>query len=329
VLPSRRAKYDELYDTQVEGRRGTLHQADRERSLQRLMTINLLKRLESSVEAFRLTLARLQGTLDSTLVMIIGHLNSEDAATISDFTDLVANVEVDDDDFDLSDAEATVGKKVMIALTDMDLVSWQRDLAADQAIIASLHESMSRVSPDNDIKLQRLKRRIIDKVSEPFNEGNRKVLVFSAFADTVNYLYRELQKALLDEHGVQLGRVTGKDAPRTTVGKGYDFQQILTLFSPRSKDKALVMPHEPREIDVLIGTDCISEGQNLQDCDFVVNYDIHWNPVRIIQRFGRIDRIGSMNATIQLVNFWPDISLDEYINLNLRLNLGPGFMRLS
>jgi Helicase conserved C-terminal domain/SNF2-related domain len=319
VLPSRRAKYDELYDTQVEGQRGTLHQADRERSLQRLMTINLLKRLESSVEAFRLTLARLQGTLDNTLLAIIGHLNREGAATVSDFTDLVANVEVDDDDFDLSDAEATVGTKVKIALTDMDLESWQRDLAADQAIIASLHESMSRVSPDNDIKLQQLKRRIIDKISEPFNEGNRKVLVFSAFADTVNYLYRELQKALLDEHGVQLGRVTGKDAPRTTVGKGYDFQQILTLFSPRSKDKALVMPHEPREIDVLIGTDCISEGQNLQDCDFVVNYDIHWNPVRIIQRFGRIDRIGSTNATIQLVNFWPDISLDEYINLKERV----------
>ena len=167
-------------------------------------------------------------------------------------------------------------------------------------------------------KLLTLKKRILDKVEAPLNPGNNKVLVFSAFADTADYLYRELQEVLAGQ-SLEVAIVTGKNAPRTTLGKGFGFQQILTLFSPRSKQRELAMPKETREIDVLIGTDCISEGQNLQDCDFVVNYDIHWNPVRIIQRFGRVDRIGSTNATIQMVNFWPDITLDEYINLKERV----------
>ena len=145
------------------------------------------------------------------------------------------------------------------------------------------------------------------------------MLVFTAFADTADYLYANLAPELLDQLQLHSAKVTGKGAPKSTLKKSYDVQELLTLFSPRSKEKAIVLPNEQAEVDLLIGTDCISEGQNLQDCDYVINYDIHWNPVRIIQRFGRVDRIGSPNSSIQLVNYWPDISLDEYINLKERV----------
>ncbi|WGL65387.1 C-terminal helicase domain-containing protein [Pseudomonas sp. CW003PS] len=177
---------------------------------------------------------------------------------------------------------------------------------------------MRQVAPADDSKLQHLLKLINDKIDQPLNPGNRKVLIFTAFADTANYLYDNLAPMAL-KRGLHVGKVTGSDAPKSTLRKGYDFQSLLTLFSPRSKEKAIVLPDEPGELDILIGTDCISEGQNLQDCDFLINYDIHWNPVRIIQRFGRIDRIGSPNQQIQLVNYWPDISLDEYINLKERV----------
>jgi superfamily II DNA or RNA helicase len=177
---------------------------------------------------------------------------------------------------------------------------------------------MQRVTPEHDTKLVTLRERILDKVANPINHGNAKVLIFSAFADTADYLYRELAPAL-SANGLQTAMVSGQGAPKTTIGKGFDFQHVLTLFSPRSKSRHLVLPREQRDIDILIGTDCISEGQNLQDCDTVINFDIHWNPVRIIQRFGRIDRIGSTNGQVQLVNFWPDIDLDDYINLKERV----------
>nr|WP_238348689.1 C-terminal helicase domain-containing protein [Ornithinimicrobium pratense] len=178
---------------------------------------------------------------------------------------------------------------------------------------------MDLITPEHDRKLQRLQQVIRDKVSSPLNSDNNKVLLFSAFADTARYLYTNLKQTLHASTGMELGLVTGATRPKTTLGDGFDFQKLLTFFSPGSKDKAVVFPDEPGEIDLLIGTDCISEGQNLQDCDYVVNYDIHWNPVRIIQRFGRVDRIGSKNSLIQMVNFWPDISLDEYINLKERV----------
>jgi ERCC4-related helicase len=160
---------------------------------------------------------------------------------------------------------------------------------------------------------------VLEKIANPINPGNRKVLIFTAFADTADYLYANLAPLLQEAHGLHAAKVTGKGAPKSTLKKGYDFQELLTLFSPRSKEKAVVLPGEPAEVDLLIGTDCISEGQNLQDCDYLINYDIHWNPVRIIQRFGRVDRIGSPNTSIQLVNYWPDITLDEYINLKDRV----------
>ena len=317
ILPSRLRKYEEIYDTQVEGGRGKLRQADRERSLQALMTTNLLKRLESSVEAFRLTLRALSGNITRTLDAIASFERSGGSQTVSDY---LADVSLDNEDDDLEGAdEFTVGKKVQISLSDMDVPSWKHDLEADLFLIRELTTSMELVGPDDDAKLQHLKGIIAGKLAEPLNPGNRKVIIFTAFADTANYLYANLASALFQSNGLHTGKVTGSDAPKTTLKKTYDFQSVLTLFSPRSKEKHLILPEEPAEIDILIGTDCISEGQNLQDCDYLVNYDIHWNPVRIIQRFGRIDRIGSPNSQIQLVNYWPDISLDEYINLKERV----------
>ena len=289
VFPSRMEKYEEMFSVEAEGSRGNLGHANRERGIQRLMTINLLKRLESSVEAFRLTLGRVDEAASEALAAIDAH----DGA-LSDIAASFADVDADDDDFEFPEAR-TVGRRFEVSLADIDTESWRRDLATDRAILHALTEVMALVTPEHDRKLQALKDHVLDKASNPINRGNRKVLIFSAFADTAAYLYRELAPALTDA-SLQMGIVTGKDTPRATIGKGYDFHEILTLFSPRSKERELVMPQADEELDVLIGTDCISEGQNLQDCDFVVNYDIHWNPVRIIQRFGRVDRIGSTNA---------------------------------
>ena len=316
ILPSRLRKYEELYDTHVEGGKGKLKQADRERSLQALMTTNLLKRLESSVEAFRLTLGRLHENHVQMLARIQAFRQSGDGI-VTDWTERLEILEAEDDEIPISVGDE-IGHKVKISLADMDLPSWENDLSADLAIVDSLLSSMNKIKPEDDFKLQHLQNLIIEKIENPINSDNKKSLIFTAFADTANYLYDNLAQ-LLKTNGLHTGKVTGKDAPQSTVNKRYDFQSLLTLFSPIAKEKSLVLPNEPNEIDLLIGTDCISEGQNLQDCDYVVNYDIHWNPVRIIQRFGRIDRIGSRNRVIQLVNYWPDISLDEYINLKERV----------
>ena len=318
ILPSRLKKYEALYDTEVEGGKGKLRQADREKSLQALMTTNLLKRLESSVEAFRLTLQSLHDNHTRTLQKITAFKAAGTVESVADWTDNLETLDAEDDDLpDLGDD--AIGGKVRIKLADMDLPSWEYELKGDLAVINTLLASMAKVTPKDDAKLQHLKALILDKIDNPINTGNRKILLFTAFADTANYLYANLADQLLATKGLHTGKVTGKDAPRTTLKKSYDFQALLTLFSPRAKEKALVLPNEEAELDLLIGTDCISEGQNLQDCDYLINYDIHWNPVRIIQRFGRIDRIGSVNKCIQLVNYWPDISLDEYINLKERV----------
>ena len=317
ILPSRLRKYEEIYDTQVEGGRGKLRQADRERSLQALMTTNLLKRLESSVAAFRLTLRSLGSNISRTLDAIDEFEKTGRSDSVSDHLAEMSDFDPEDDDLSGLD-EFTVGKKVQISLADMDLPSWKHDLAADLVLIEDLITSMEKVKPSDDAKLQHLLSLIGKKIDEPLNPGNKKVLVFTAFADTANYLYDNLAP-FAQQLGLHVGKVTGSDAPKTTLKKSYDFQSVLTLFSPRSKEKDIVLPNELGELDILIGTDCISEGQNLQDCDFLVNYDIHWNPVRIIQRFGRIDRIGSPNTQIQLANYWPDISLDAYINLKERV----------
>ena len=318
ILPSRMSKYEDIYDTEVAGGKGRLRQADREKSLQALMTTNLLKRLESSVHSFRLTLERLKSNNLITLNKIAEFEKTGKKTKVVDVSTQYEDTEPDDDELP-GDESFRTGGKVQIDLEDMDLPGWKAHLEADLFLINELIADMSKVTPEHDFKLQHLKTLIGDKLKNPFNPGNKKVLIFTAFADTADYLYENIATDIFKVNHVHTAKVTGSDGPKSTLKASYDFQSILTLFSPKSKEKDIVLPSEPNEIDILIGTDCISEGQNLQDCDYVVNYDIHWNPVRIIQRFGRVDRIGSHNASIQLVNYWPDISLDEYINLKDRV----------
>ncbi len=318
ILPSRKQKYEELYDTQVGEGKGRLKQSDRERSLQALMTTNLLKRLESSVESFRLTLQSLRLNHTNTLERISQFKQTGAMTSVEEMTDRFENIDEEDEDFSPA-GDSEIGGKIKVNLSDMDLPSWEHELMCDLEIIEALLASMSKITPSDDAKLQHLKALVLAKIEAPLNGNNRKILIFTAFADTADYLYANLAPDMLARHSLHSAKVTGKDAPRSTLKKSFDLQELLTLFSPLSKEKAIVLPNEPFEIDVLIGTDCISEGQNLQDCDYVINYDIHWNPVRIIQRFGRVDRIGSPNSSIQLVNYWPDISLDEYINLKERV----------
>ena len=225
----------------------------------------------------------------------------------------------DGDDSNTDFFEGT-GKKLDIDLADMDYISWRYKLAEDSEILELLMMLIEDITPSHDTKLQTLLQLIADKIQHPFNKNNKKILLFSAFSDTVDYLYQEVAPIIKQKFGLDTAMITGSTEGRTTVKlKHTDMNTILTLFSPLSKDKRLLMPDNPAEIDILIATDCISEGQNLQDCDFCVNYDIHWNPVRIIQRFGRIDRIGSRNDKIQLVNFWPNIDLDKYLELKGRV----------
>jgi hypothetical protein len=315
IQPSRLKKYEDLYDTKTEGGKGTLKQADREKSLQALMTTNLLKRLESSVYAFRKTLGALSANIGRTLEAIDRFEASGGGGIVDDLDVDLENVSEEDDDF----ADFSVGKKIKIDLADMDIKAWKHELAADKIIIDGLIAEMERVSSADDAKLQHLIAEIEGKMANPLNDGNRKVVVFTAFADTANYLFAQLAPYFSEAQNIHTGIVTGTGGPRTTLKKAYDFQSVLTLFAPCAKEKDKIMPDDPAELDILIGTDCISEGQNLQDCDYLINYDIHWNPVRIVQRFGRIDRIGSPNTQIQLSNYWPDISLDEYINLKERV----------
>ncbi len=322
ILPSRLKKYEEMYDTEVGGGKGKLRQVDREKSLVALMTTNLLKRLESSVDAFRSTLQSLHNNHERVLAIIAEFHRRGGTTEVTSLAEALDSIEADEDELP-SYHEMEIGNKIKIKLTDMDLPSWQRDLGTDQEIIRGLLASVQKITPEDDAKLQHLKTHIQEKIENPINVSNRKVIIFTAFADTANYLYQHLAPDLMAQFGVHTAMVTGGSGlPKTTLKsgrKGYDIQEVLTLFSPVSKSKASVLPDEPAEIDLLIGTDCISEGQNLQDCDYLINYDIHWNPVRIIQRFGRVDRIGSPNQCIQLVNYWPDISLDEYINLKERV----------
>ena len=319
VQPSRLSQYEKLYDPDAAIGHGNLKQTGREKGIQALMTVNLLKRLESSVHSFRLTLDSLAGHHRHTLEKIDAFKKTGRHATFADVSPAFADAEPDDDGEMPNLDDAQIGKTVQINLSDMDLPRWEHELRADLAIIEELLAEMQKVTPSDDAKLQHLKTTILSKLASPINSGNKKVLLFTAFADTAEYLYEHLAPFFLEKKQLHTGKVTGADSPKSTLKKTYDFQSLLTLFSPRSKEKSATLPKETGEIDLLIGTDCISEGQNLQDCDYLINYDIHWNPVRIIQRFGRIDRIGSQNKFIQLVNYWPDITLDEYINLKERV----------
>lgn len=285
----------------------------REKGIRKLMAINLLKRLESSVNSFRLTLTRIHDFIKDS-IDAIDKFQKEGYGTI-DITEF-------SEDLDTEDAENDpfVGRKSKINLRDMDYVSWRRDLKADLEVLEYLISKLRDITPQHDAKLQQLVADLKHKFEHPINGSNRKVLIFTAFADTANYLYDQLSGRILDDCGLHTALITGSTEGKCTLPKlRCTFNDILTYFSPLSKDRDAIHPNDTREIDVLIATDCISEGQNLQDCDYLINYDIHWNPVRIIQRFGRIDRIGSKNDVIQLVNYWPDMELDEYIKLKGRV----------
>lgn len=311
IFPSKMKKYIDITHNKADN----LTQTGREQGIRRLMSINLLKRLESSVNSFQLTLKRIESLIDETIKSIdrfekYGHSD-------------IDMYEASDSEWDIDDNNTdyfTVGKKVKIDLADMDYKTWRAELEKDAKTLELLTLMVADITPEHDSKLQELLKLVSDKIENPINPGNKKVLIFSAFSDTAEYLYEHVSIYVKKKYGLNTAVITGSIDGKTTI-KGFkaSLNNVLTCFSPISKGKALLMPESDADIDILIATDCISEGQNLQDCDYLVNYDIHWNPVRIIQRFGRIDRIGSKNQYIQLVNFWPDMDLDEYINLKSRV----------
>ena len=308
IFPSKLDKY-------MDRGKANLTMQGREFGIQRLMSINLLKRLESSVFSFNLTLKRIWQLIHTTIEGI-DHYEKYGNADITMY-------ETGESDFDMEDSNTdffSVGKKTKIDLEDMDYKSWRKALQQDADNLELLILMVADITPEHDTKLQTLFRLLDDKMAHPINPGNKKVIIFTAFSDTAGYLYEHVSEYMKNRYGLDTAVITGAiDGKTTAKGLKPTLNNVLTCFSPVSKDKAVLLPNNPTEIDVLIATDCISEGQNLQDCDYLINYDIHWNPVRIIQRFGRIDRIGSRNQYIQLVNFWPDLTLDDYINLKSRV----------
>lgn len=309
VVPHKQRAYDEKYSTKIRGGESFFRQVDREESLIHLLRVNILKRMESSVSSFAHTIRRQLADVEALLAKIDAHDEAVEELVIDD-------VDIDDPAFEA----LLVGRKVKVLLQDVDRVRWRQDLIEDRNRLATLLSAARAVTADRDAKLGDLKRVIAQKIERPINPNNRKVLLFTAFADTAEYLYGELGPWAKKTLGINAAVVTGTGSNKTTLtGLRSDMSSILSAFSPRSKERPQEMVAEG-EIDLLIATDCISEGQNLQDCDYLVNYDIHWNPVRIIQRFGRIDRIGSLNDQIQLVNFWPNMELDEYLDLESRVS---------
>ena len=315
ILPSKMDKYAELYEDNKVNVGFT--QANREQGIRRLTAINLMKRMESSVYSFNLTLKKIKDLIDST-IETIDRFNKQSAHEI-ELTDISNMDEFDDEDQNTDDL-FSFGRKIKIDLADMDYVSWRDSLVKDAEVLELLTVMVADITPEHDSKLQELYKIIDEKISNPINEGNKKIIIFTAFADTAGYLYDNVSEYVKSKYGLNTAMVSGSVDGRTTCPKlRGDLNTVLTCFSPISKGRDLFDSIPKEDIDILIATDCISEGQNLQDCDYLINYDIHWNPVRIIQRFGRIDRIGSKNKYIQLVNFWPDVTLDDYINLKAKV----------
>ena len=306
VLPSKIEQYSKKYDTNMG--KTVFKQTDREESLVHLMRINILKRMESSIYSFAITVLKILKNIEGTL------------EKINTFEDFVEDLDIEELDIEDNRLDGVLigSKNVKIHLKDIDKIRWESELEADKVILEKILKEANKITVERDKKLVELQELIKQKVENPLNKENKKIIIFTAFADTAKYLYNNISTYILDELGLYSAIVTGSDNPKTNLkGVKTEFNNILTNFSPRSKERR---DKDKPEIDILIATDCISEGQNLQDCDYLINYDIHWNPVRIIQRFGRIDRIGSQNEVIQLVNFWPNMELDEYINLESRVS---------
>ena len=311
IFPSKIQKYIDL----THNKGNELTQTGREQGIRKLMSVNLLKRLESSVNSFQLTLQRIYNLINDT-VDKINRFEQYGTSSIDMYESADTEWDIDDSNTEYF----TVGNKVQIDLADMDYKTWRAELNSDIEVLDDLMNMLNVITPEYDGKLQKLLNVISKKIENPININNKKVLIFSAFSDTAEYLYEHVSAYIKEKYGLNTAVITGSIDGKTTI-KNFKatLNNVLTCFSPISKDKAVLLPDSSDEIDILIATDCISEGQNLQDCDCVINYDIHWNPVRIIQRFGRVDRIGSRNESIQLVNFWPDMDLDEYINLKCRV----------
>jgi SNF2 family DNA or RNA helicase len=311
VKPDKVAEYSRRYDMELAGG-SSFRQLDREESLIHLMRVNLLKRMESSINSFARTLEKLLGKVRE----LLSRIEAQDAQDIEEFS--IEDVDLEDEEFE----PYLVGTKTKVLIQDVDRVRWRQDLQEDEALLSKLLEEARQVNAERDEKLARLKELLVSKAANPQNPGNHKAIVFTAFADTADYIYDQLAGWAHAELGLESAVVTGRSGSNRTTLSGIrkDLSSILSNFSPISKERAKTDKTASTEIDLLIATDCISEGQNLQDCDYLVNYDIHWNPVRIIQRFGRVDRLGSKNESIQFVNFWPNMELDEYINLEARVS---------
>ena len=311
VRMDKKAEYNRKYDQELADGKSVFRQIDRERNMIHLMRINMLKRMESSINSFTLTVGKIHGMIGSLLAQIENQNNSE----IEELS--IEDIETDNPEFE----ELLIGKKVKVLIQDIDVIRWKQDLEEDQKLLAQILGEAKKIGAERDAKLQTLKKVVKDKVQNPINEGNKKIIIFTAFSDTADYLYENIATWAQNELGLHSALVTGSGTNQCTIAKiNKDLNNILTNFSPISKERVKIDPDATTEIDILIATDCISEGQNLQDCDMLINYDIHWNPVRIIQRFGRVDRLGSRNSAIQLANFWPNMELDEYINLESRVS---------
>lgn len=308
VLPHKRDYYNKLYDTKAKGGKVLFKQMDREQNIVFLMKTNFLKRLESSINSFTITLEKVLYNINSKIKKL---------SVIND--DITLDID-DIDPLDTSIEQFTIGDKVKIKIKDIDKIKYKQDLEHDRDILLDLLSKSKKIDESRDKKLHELKNVITRKINNPINEDNKKIIIFTAFADTAKYLYKNISVWAKDNYNLNSALVTGSENPKTTIKMSrVDLNKVLINFSPISKEREKVMPEIKEEIDILIATDCISEGQNLQDCDYLINYDIHWNPVRIVQRFGRIDRLGSRNTCIKLVNFWPSIELDEYIHLEGRV----------
>lgn len=310
VLPSKLDEYERKYDLQL-SQGSVFRQIDREESLIYLMRVNLFKRMESSIHSFAITIENLLKEVRN----ILEKIDKNENACVEELD--IEHLEIESEEF----TPYLIGNKIKVLIKDVDKIKWKQELQEDESKLTKLLRETRLVVASRDAKLFELKKIISDRINNPINPFNRKVLIFTAFADTASYLYANLSEWALHEHNIHSALVTGSDENKTTLPKiRKDLATLLTNFSPISKERDKISPDQRAEIDLMIGTDCISEGQNLQDCDCVVNYDIHWNPVRIIQRFGRIDRLGSHNKVIQLVNFWPNMELEEYINLESRVS---------
>ncbi len=309
ILPDKKPDYEKKYDYQLKSG-SAFRQEQREESLVKLMKTGILKRLESSVHSFQITVERMLDNIENTLDQL-EHFqkHSKSMRTNLGILDEMLEEEVE--------MEALLGEKVKVLIQDLDIRKFRQELQLDQRIIQGILHKGKKLTSKRDAKLKKLRSLISEKVNNPINPGNKKILIFTAYADTATYLYENVAAWAREDFGLFTGMVTGGSGKNRTnlPNQPNDFNEIMLHFSPRSKNRVETESEVHSEIDILIGTDCISEGQNLQDCDYLVNYDIHWNPVRIVQRFGRIDRIGSKNQEIQLVNFWPNIDLNTYINL--------------